>query len=93
MNGEKISLNFDLRFIPFTRDNWEEGLKLSVHPEQQKFAPTVAESLAAAYIKPWDEELDPYLIYDGDKLIGSFYLSYTPSTNDDYWLGGFIIDK
>ena len=35
----------DIRFEPFTRDNWEEALKLEVLPEQKKFTPTVAEGL------------------------------------------------
>ena len=80
-------------FKTYTRDNWEEALKLEVHPEQKIFCPTIAESLAAAYIKPWDEALDPYLIYLDDNLIGAFYISYTPESKDNYWLGGFMIDK
>ena len=26
-------------------------------------------------------------------MIGAFYLSYTPDSIDNYWLGGFIIDE
>jgi len=83
----------NISFKPYTRDNWEEALKLEVLPEQKEFAPTIAESLSAAYIKPWDEALDPYLIYLDEKMIGAFYLSYTPDSKDNYWLGGFMIDK
>lgn len=80
-------------FNEYNRDNWEQALKLKVKPEQAKFAPTIAESLASAYIKPWDDAFDPYLIYDGDTMIGAFYLSYTPNSKDNYWLGGFLIDE
>lgn len=83
----------DITFKEYTRDNWEKALKLEVLPEQKKFAPTIAESLASAYIKPWDEALDPYLIYLDDKMIGAFYLSYTPDSKNNYWIGGFMIDK
>jgi len=82
-----------IRFGQYTRNNWEEVLKLEVLPEQKKFAPSVAESLAAAYIKPWDEALDPYIIFSGDTIVGCFYLSYTPGSKDNYWIGGFMIDK
>jgi len=84
---EKIS------FENFTRDNWEEAMTMEVLPEQKKFAPTVAESLAAAYIKPWDEALDPYIIFVDDAMVGCFYISYTPESDDNYWIGGVIIDK
>jgi len=70
----------NIRFEPFTRDNWEDALKLQVDSSQKKFAPSVAESLAAAFIKPWDEALDPYIIYDGETMVGCFYLSYTPGS-------------
>ena len=80
-------------FTQVTRDNWEAALKLEVLAEQRKFVPTPAESLAAAYIKPWDEALYPYLIYLNDLLIGMFYISYTPDSIDNYWIGGLMIDK
>ena len=83
----------EIQFKPFDRDNWEEALKLEVFPEQKPFAPTVAESLASAYIKPWDEALDPYIIYIGDQMVGCFYVSYTPNSKDNYWIGGLLIDK
>ena len=83
----------NLIFKEYNRDNWEEALKLKVKQEQTEFAPTIVESLATAYIKPWDEAFDPYLIYDDDIMIGAFYLSYTPNSKDNYWLGGFLIDE
>jgi len=80
-------------FVPVTKENWETALELEVHPDQQKFVPSPAESLASAYIKPWDEALDPYAILSENKMIGLFYLSYTPESKDNYWIGGFFIDK
>lgn len=95
LNGcQDIEVALDaIRFEPVTRDNWEDALKLEVLPEQRPFTPSVAESLAAAYVKPWDEALDPYLIYAGRLLVGAFYLSYTPRSADNYWIGGFQIDR
>ncbi|MCH4889085.1 GNAT family N-acetyltransferase [Acidaminobacter sp. JC074] len=82
-----------LQFKSFNRDNYEEALKMCVGDDQKAYVPSVLEALAYAYIKPWDEAFDPYLIYDGRKMIGMFYLSYTPDSKDNYWLGGFFIDK
>ncbi len=83
----------EIRFEPITRENWEAALKLQVHPNQEKYVPSVAVSLASAYVKPWDEALDPYLIYANEILVGLFYISYTPNSVDNYWIGGFFIDQ
>jgi diamine N-acetyltransferase len=84
---------FEIFIEEITKENWEEAFKLSVNEDQKTFVPTVAESLAVAYIKPWDEALDPYVLYNNNKIIGSFYISYTPNSEDNYWIGGFQIDK
>lgn len=83
----------NLRVVSFDKENWEEALEMKVHDEQRDYMTPVSESLATAYIKPWDEALDPYLIYDDELMIGTFYLSYTPESVDNYWIGGFFIDK
>lgn len=71
-----------------TRDNWEEAMALTYGDDT--FV-SVSEGLAAAYVKPWDEALDPYVIELDDKIIGFIYVSYTPNSLDDYWIGGFYI--
>ncbi|MCP4633300.1 MAG: GNAT family N-acetyltransferase [candidate division Zixibacteria bacterium] len=83
----------EINFVPITRDNWEKAIELEVNKQQKKFVPSAAESIASAYIKPWDEALDPYAIMLVDKMIGLFYISYTPESIDNYWIGGFFIDK
>lgn len=70
-------------------NNWEEAFELSVHESQKSFVPNIAESLAFAFIEPWDEALDPYVLYENNKIIGAFYISYTPNSDDNYWIGGF----
>ncbi|KAB8136231.1 GNAT family N-acetyltransferase [Gracilibacillus oryzae] len=84
---------YDIRIEEITKDNWEEAFQLKVHESQKPFVPTIAESLAYAYVKPWDEALDPYIIYENNTIIGAFYLTYTPNSEDNYWIGGFQIDK
>ncbi|OPA75383.1 GNAT family N-acetyltransferase [Paenibacillus selenitireducens] len=74
------------------RFNWERVLEIKLSPEQTAYVPTVMEGLAYAYIKPWDEALDPYVLCVGDQVIGFFYLSYTPGSKDNYWMGGFQMD-
>ena len=79
-----------ISFEPVTRENWEDVLKLKIRPEQQKFAPSAAESLAAAYIKPWDEALD--LVseglsrYKGDEIA---VISSAKCTNEE----NYVIQK
>jgi len=91
MNGTNMNKNIQL--VPISKENWETALELKIEPEQEKFVPSPAESLASAYIKPWDEALDPYAIMLENKMIGLFYISYTPDSADNYWIGGFFIDK
>lgn len=78
---------------PVTRNNWEEAVKITLEDQQVAFVPSVIDSLAYAYIKPWDEALDPYVLMLESKIVGFFYLSYTPDSVDNYWIGGFQIDK
>ncbi|MGC5771627.1 GNAT family N-acetyltransferase [Paenibacillus pabuli] len=78
---------------PIDKSNWEEALAISLLETQVNLVPTVIESLAYAYVKPWDAALDPYLLREGNKAFGFFYLSYTPASTDNYWIGGFQINK
>ncbi|MBN1971271.1 MAG: GNAT family N-acetyltransferase [Candidatus Delongbacteria bacterium] len=82
-----------INFQPVTRLNYEKLFRLKIRNDQKKFVPSILESLAYAYIKPWDEAFDPYIIFDNDKMIGFFYVSYTPDSEDNYWIGGFFIDR
>ncbi|MCM3038739.1 GNAT family N-acetyltransferase [Paenibacillus motobuensis] len=82
-----------IRIEPIDKSNWEEALSISLLKSQEKFVPSVIESLAWAYIKPWDEAFDPYILGKEDKVFGFFYLSYTPNSTNNYWIGGFQIDK
>lgn len=50
-----------LSIHPVTRDNWEKALQIKIHEEQVPFVPSIYEALTYAYIKPWDEALDPFL--------------------------------
>lgn len=82
-----------LSIHPVTRDNWENAIQIKIHEEQVPFVPSIYEALTYAYIKPWDEALDPFLVCDEEITIGFFYISYTPNSADNYWIGGFQIDK
>lgn len=78
---------------PVSAQNWEEVIKISVSEEQKNFVPSVVQSLAYALIKPWDEALDPFVLSLHDQIFGFFYISYTPHSSDNYWIGGFQIDE
>nr|WP_301290336.1 GNAT family N-acetyltransferase [Paenibacillus sp. 1781tsa1] len=64
-----------------------------MHEHQISLVPSVIEGIAYAYIKPWDEAFDPYVLEIDGKVVGFFYLSYSPDSTDNYWIGGFQIDK
>jgi diamine N-acetyltransferase len=78
---------------PLTRNNWEQAVKITLKSWQASLVPSVVEGIAYAYIKPWDEALDPYVLEFEEEIIGFFYLSYTPESIDNYWIGGFQVDK
>lgn len=82
-----------IKIQPLTRDNWEQAVKISLEDEQKSLVPSVFEGIAFAFIKPWDEALDPYVLEVEGKIFGFFYLSYTPGSVDNYWIGGFQVDK
>ena len=76
----------------YSKDNFDEAIALKVSDAQKKFCPSIEMSLAVEYISPWDEKVDHYLIYDDENMIGAFYVSYTPLSKNNYWVGGFFID-
>lgn len=39
---------------PIDKTNWEEAIAISLLETQVNLVPTVIESLAYAYVKPWD---------------------------------------
>ncbi|WP_339277629.1 GNAT family N-acetyltransferase [Paenibacillus sp. FSL W8-0426] len=82
-----------IHIVPVTKDNWEEAMNISVYENQKEFVPSIVESLAFAYIKPWDEAFDPYTLFCEGQMVGFYYLSYTPESRDNYWIGGFQLDQ
>jgi diamine N-acetyltransferase len=80
-----------------TRENWQETLSLSVHPDQRRFvadyAPIAAIALAKAYVRPGGLRWTPYALYADAELVGFTALAYAPDSRDDYWIFHFFIDK
>ncbi|MCX6045906.1 MAG: GNAT family N-acetyltransferase [Chloroflexi bacterium] len=78
---------------PVTEANWRTAIELDVHPEQREFTPTVAISLAKAYIQPDGAVHDPVAVYAGPKMVGFYSFIYLPNNLYFAYLGGFLIDK
>ncbi len=78
---------------PVTEANWRTAIALDIHPEQRDFTPTVAISLAKAYIQPDGAVYDPVAIYAGPKMIGFYSFIYIPGNLQFAYFGGFLIDK
>lgn len=78
---------------PVTAANWREAVALDVHPAQREFTPSVAISLAKAYIQPDGANYDPYAIYAGKTMVGFYSFIYYPGSMHFCAIGGFLIDK
>ena len=80
-----------------THANWRETLKLTVHPEQQRFVadyvPIAAIALAKAYIRPGGLVWTPYAFYTETDMVGFAVLAYEPESSENYWLRHFFIDQ
>ena len=83
----------DLR--PINTKNWETAIKLDVLPDQREFVPSVAVSLAKAYIQPDGVHYDPIGIFETeeDQLIGFYSFMHRPHDQRVVYIGGFLIDQ
>ena len=80
-----------------TRDNWQETLRLTVHPAQQRFIADyesiAAIALAKAYIRPGGLVWLPCAFYADVTMVGFTVLAYEPGSEENYWFFHFFIDK
>jgi diamine N-acetyltransferase len=81
-----------IRTKPVTAANWREAIALEVYPEQREFTPSVAVSLAKAYIQPDGANYDPFAVYVGQTMVGFYSLIYYPGDLRFCSIGGFLID-
>lgn len=78
---------------PVTAANWREAIALEIEPEQREFTPSVAVSLAKAYIQPDGANYDPIAIYSGKTMVGFYSFIYYPGSMYYCSIGGFLIDR
>ncbi|MEM7802129.1 MAG: GNAT family N-acetyltransferase [Chloroflexota bacterium] len=80
---------------PIDATNWQDAIRLEVRPEQRHFVPSVAVSLAKAYIKPNGVNYDPIGIYSesDSALVGFYSFMYKPHDFRVAYIGGFLIDQ
>lgn len=87
----------DLTLRPVTQENWQEALRLAVHPDQQRFvsdyAPIVAIALTKAYLRLGGATWLPYAIYAGATMVGFVALAYESDIADEYWIFHFFVDQ
>lgn len=80
-----------------TQANWQEALRLTVFPDQQRFiaeyTPIVAVALAKAYLRLGGATWVPYAIYAGATMVGFVALAYQSGTSDQFWIFHFFIDQ
>jgi diamine N-acetyltransferase len=85
--------NLKLTVRPVTAANWREAIALEIHPEQRDFTPSVAVSLAKAYIQPDGANYDPFAVYVGKTMVGFYSFIYYPGDLRFCSIGGFLIDR
>jgi diamine N-acetyltransferase len=84
---------FTITTRPVTAANWREAIALDVHPDQREFTPSVAVSLAKAYIQPDGAAYDPVAVYAGKTMVGFYSFIYYPGNMNHPSIGGFLIDR
>jgi diamine N-acetyltransferase len=77
---------------PVTAANWREAIALEAHPHQRDFTPSVAVSLAKAYVQPDGAVYDPFAIYASGAMVGFYSFIYYPGEIKYCAIGGFLID-
>lgn len=82
-----------IRTSPVTAANWREAIALEIHPHQRDFTPSVAVSLAKAYVQPDGAVYDPFAIYAGSTMVGFYSFIYYPGEIKYCAIGGFLIDR
>jgi len=78
---------------PVTEENWLAALALAVFPHQQDFTPSVATSLAKAYIEPDGFCYDPYLVLVDGVAVGFYSYVHLLYDTTFCYLGGLLIDR
>lgn len=79
---------------PIESSNWLEAVNLRVRGDQEQFVPSVAMSIAKAYIRPNGVYYDPIGIYAADtgEMVGFYSSMYKPHDLRVVYIGGFLID-
>ena len=72
-----------------TRENWEQCVRLTVGPEQERFVASNAVSLAQSKYEP---EWIPLAVYDDDEMVG--FVMYGVYRDDGkYWILRVMVDR
>jgi diamine N-acetyltransferase len=76
------------------KSNWRAMTALALKPGQEPFVAPPMKSLAQAYIKPYGDNFDyrPYVICDGDAIVGYVSILCDPDSRTDYWVDDIMID-
>lgn len=78
---------------PVTAVNWLAALDLDLFPHQRDFTPSVALSLAKAYIEPNGYCYDPFLVLVDRVPVGFYSYVHLPYDTSFCYLGGLLIDR
>lgn len=81
----------EIRIEKVTKQNWKKACMIDIKPEQKRFIGSVAYCIARAYINPYANPVEPYVIYKKDEVVGFFW--FTIDSCNNCILCGFRIDK
>lgn len=73
--------------------NWRDGREVELFDGQEQYVWSVSDSIARAFIKPNDKEIQPYNVYWDGRIRGFFFLEFTTRFSDMVCIGGLQLDK
>ncbi|MGH7948330.1 MAG: GNAT family N-acetyltransferase [Candidatus Binataceae bacterium] len=92
MGSPKRGVNVALK--PVDRSNWKAMIQLRTRAEQETFVASPLLSLAGCYVKRYGDEFEyaPFVICDGDRVVGYVTFFGDPKSADNYWVDDILID-
>jgi diamine N-acetyltransferase len=75
-----------------SKKNWKKACSVEIKPEQEHFLASVAYCLARAYVNPYEDPIEPFVIYADTDIVGFFWVTFVDNKANCI-LCGFRIDK
>jgi diamine N-acetyltransferase len=75
-----------------SKGNWKKAVQVDLKPEQKHLLASVTYCLARAFVNPYEEPIEPFVICADSDVVGFFWLTFSDNGSNCI-LCGFRIDK